>query len=129
MNPLSTLEAYDLLRHCGRLSDRLDRAEAEHHSRAGLEVEKRWLSEAAALVRAQLDGVDALLARARELPELDVVREDYSEEVQDAWVDALERLHAGLLLHAGSSPTCAGLRPRACGRTPRTSIAAAAWAT
>lgn len=112
MNPLSTLEAYDLLRHCGRLSDRLDRAEAEHHSRAGLEVEKRWLSEAAALVRAQLDGVDALLARARELPELDVVREDYSEEVQDAWVDALERLHAGLLLHAGSrSPILETLFP------------------
>jgi len=102
MNPLTTLEAYDLLRHAARLSDRLAQAEADHLSREGLEPEKRWLSEAAALVQAQLPGVAELLARARELPELELVREDYSEELQDAWVDCLERLHAALILNLGS---------------------------
>ncbi|MCI0670640.1 MAG: hypothetical protein L0Y64_09280, partial [Myxococcaceae bacterium] len=80
----------------------LAQAEVTQVSRSGLEREKVWLSEALALLLAARACVSDLLERARELPELGEVREDYSVELQGRWVDCLEKVHAGITFHAGS---------------------------
>lgn len=102
MTALSTLEAYDLLRHCATLSERIARAEVDQLSRAGLEDEKVWLHQALERVEPLLPVIEEMLRRCRELPELAPAREDHAQVVQGAWVDALERLVGALTHHAGS---------------------------
>lgn len=99
---LTSLEAYDLLRFSELLESRLAQAEVAQASRKGLEREKAWLTEAHELLRAARAEVPPVLERARELPELAEVREDYALELQGAWVDTLEKLHAGITFHASS---------------------------
>jgi hypothetical protein len=52
------------------------------------------------------------LEKVRDLPELSDVRADFAEAQQDAWVDALEKLLAGITFHAGSrAPVIEALFP------------------
>lgn len=99
---LSTLEAYDLVRFAEAFDARLATAEELLASRTGLEREKEWLATAFSLVRAERAPAASVIDRVRDLPELDEVREEYAAIQQNLWVDALEKLHAGITFCAGS---------------------------
>ena len=52
------------------------------------------------------------MARARMLPELASVREEHAADLIGPWADAVERLHAGIVFHAGlKSPIIEALFP------------------
>lgn len=99
---LSPLEAYDLVRFADHLQERLAAAEGELSPKRGLKAEKEWLSTAAALLQAAREPSQGLLEKVRGLPELSEVRDEYGAEFQGQWVDALERLLAGITFHAGN---------------------------
>lgn len=101
MNP-SLLDAFDLVAHSERLLSRLDAAAAELSKKQGLKDEKAWLDQARARVAAAREGVGELLTRVLRLPELDPVREEHARVLQNAAVDAVEKLHAGITFAAGS---------------------------
>ncbi len=112
MAGISALEAHDLVRFAETFEERLIAAHDAHSRRRGLEREKRWLTEALQVVAEAREGAAALLKKARELPELAEVREEFAGDLQQAWVDTLERLHAGITFHAGSrSPLIETLFP------------------
>jgi hypothetical protein len=109
---LSTLEAYDLVRFAEVFDARLATAEELLASRTGLEREKEWLTTALSLVRAERAPAASILERVRDLPELDEVREEYAAIQQNLWVDALEKLHAGITFCSGSrAPVIEALFP------------------
>jgi hypothetical protein len=109
---LSTLEAYDLIRFAEAFEARLDTADELLAGREGLEPEKKWLATAIRLVRAERKPSSALLARVKDLPELEEAREEFAFEQQNLWVDALEKLHAGITFCASSrSPVIEALFP------------------
>lgn len=99
---LSPLEAYDLVRFADHLQERLAAAEGELSPKRGLKAEKEWLATAAALLREAREPSQGLLEKVRGLPELAEVRDEYGAEFQGQWVDALERLLAGITFHAGN---------------------------
>src|SRR5689334_3735022 len=101
MISLSPLEAYDLIRFSEHLQERLDAAAAELAPRRGLTLEKEWLGTAQRLMREASEGASGLLERARALPELAEVRQEFAAVFQNQWVDALERLLAGITFHIG----------------------------
>jgi hypothetical protein len=109
---LSTLEAYDLIRFAEAFEARLDTADEMLAGREGLEAEKKWLATAIRLVRSERKPSSALLARVKDLPELEEAREEFSFEQQNLWVDSLEKLHAGITFCASSrSPVIEALFP------------------
>ena len=97
---MDSVEAYELLRCCRPFRERLAEAEAQL-AKSSLEAEQRWLSEAIARVPAP-EAFDDVLRRAAELPELADARAELAEGLQAAWVDALERLLAGITFHVGA---------------------------
>ncbi len=99
---LSPIEAYDLIRFSDLLQDRLAAAEGELSPKRGLKAEKEWLAAASVLLKAAREPVAGLLEKVRGLPELVEVRDEYAAEFQGHWVDALERLLAGITFHAGN---------------------------
>ncbi|MBI5543223.1 MAG: hypothetical protein HY901_05005, partial [Deltaproteobacteria bacterium] len=99
---LSTIEAYDLVRFADHLQERLAAAQGELSPKRGLKPEKDWLAAAAALLTVGREPTAGLLEKVRGLPELVEVRDEYASEFQGLWVDALERLHAGITFHAGN---------------------------
>lgn len=112
MAGLTPLEAHDLLRFADTFEERLATAHDTHSRRRGHEREKQWLTEALELVRAARADAPELLEKARDLPELADVREEFADDLQQVWVDSLERLHAGITFHAGSrSPLIETLFP------------------
>lgn len=109
---LSTLEAYDLIRFAEAFEARLAAADELLSGREGLEPEKSWLATAIQLVGAERKPASALLARVKDLPELEEAREEFATEQQNLWVDALEKLHAGITFCASSrSPVIDALFP------------------
>ncbi|XXF75511.1 hypothetical protein P2318_20880 [Myxococcaceae bacterium GXIMD 01537] len=109
---LSTLEAYDLIRFTEAFEARLASADELLAGREGLETEKAWLATAIQLVSTARKPSSALLARVKDLPELDEAREEFAFEQQNRWVDALEKLHAGITFCASSrSPVIDALFP------------------
>jgi hypothetical protein len=109
---LSTLEAYDLIRFAEAFEARLVSASEVLAEHAGLEPEKEWMATALRLVRDGLAPAPALLERAKDLPELEEAREEFSFQQQNLWVDALEKLHAGITFCASSrSPVIEALFP------------------
>lgn len=109
---LSTLEAYDLIRFAEAFEARLVTANDTLLDKPGLEPEKKWMDTALTLVRTGLTPAPALLERAKELPEMEEAREEFSFQQQNLWVDALEKLHAGITFCASSrSPVIEALFP------------------
>ena len=100
--PLSMLEAYDLVRFADHLQARLAAAEGELSPKRGLKSEKEWLAAAAALLSQAREPTKGLLEKVRRLAELAEVRDEYAAEFLGQWVDALERLLAGITFHAGN---------------------------
>ncbi|MFL5346503.1 MAG: hypothetical protein ACJ8AT_17100 [Hyalangium sp.] len=109
---LSTLEAYDLIRFAESFEARLVTANDTLLDKPGLEPEKEWMDTALKLVRTGLAPAPTLLERAKELPEMEEAREEFSFQQQNLWVDALEKLHAGITFCASSrSPVIEALFP------------------
>jgi hypothetical protein len=97
----SPVEAYDMIRHSALLAERLAAAQAELEKKRGLKAEKEWLRAAVDLLGAAREPSQAIVERARGLPGLEEVRDEMGAVFQGLWVDALERLLAGLTFHAG----------------------------
>ncbi|HSP77724.1 MAG TPA: hypothetical protein VLQ93_04310 [Myxococcaceae bacterium] len=109
---LSTLEAYDLVRYAEAFDGRLAAADELLAGRPGLEREKEWMATALQLLRTEREPAAALLERVRDLPELEEVREEFAYTQQNVWVDALEKLHAGITFCASSrAPVIEALFP------------------
>jgi hypothetical protein len=97
----SPLEAYDVVRHAALLAERLAAAEAALDRKRGLEAEKEWLRAAIKVLGAAREPTHGVVERARGLPGLEEVRDELGVVFQELWVDALERLLAGITFHAG----------------------------
>ena len=97
----SPIEAYDLIRHAALLAERLAAAQAELEKKRGLKAEKEWLRAAVEVLGVAREPTPAILERARGLPGLEEVRDELGSVFQELWVDALERLLAGITFHAG----------------------------
>ena len=109
---LSTLEAYDLVRFAEAIDSRLAAADELLAGRPGLEREKEWLATAIQIVRTERAPAPALLEKVRDLPELEEVREEFAFNLQNLWVDSLEKLHAGITFCASSrAPVIEALFP------------------
>ncbi|MCY1077153.1 hypothetical protein [Archangium lansingense] len=109
---LSTLEAYDLVRFAEAIDSRLAAADELLAGRPGLEREKEWLATAIQIVRTERAPAPALLEKVRDLPELEEVREEFAFNLQNLWIDSLEKLHAGITFCASSrAPVIEALFP------------------
>lgn len=102
MSPSSLLEAFDAVAHSEVLLARLEAAEAELSRKQGLKDEKAWLAAAVTRVTTAREGVGDLLTRVLRLPQLEPLREEHARALQQAAVDAVERLQAGITFHGGS---------------------------
>jgi hypothetical protein len=100
--PLSPLDAYTLLRFAQDFNDRLGQAQVFVAPRRGLTEEKAWLTTAAERFERALSDVAGALERANLLPELEQVREEYAAHFQNIYVDALEKLLAGITFHVSA---------------------------
>ena len=109
---LSSVEAVDLLRFASGFSARLDHASLDLSGKTGAERETQWLTAAAELLKEVAARSSGLLDRARQLPELGELRQELAGPLQSAWVDALEKLLAGITFHvSGRSPMIEALYP------------------
>jgi hypothetical protein len=109
---LSTLEAYDLVRFAEAFDSRLAAADELLAGRSGLEREKEWLATAIQIVRTERAPAASILEKVRDLPELEEVREEFAFNLQNLWIDSLEKLHAGITFCASSrSPVIEALFP------------------
>jgi len=70
-------------------------------ARRQLPDEKQWLQTAVDRLAAVVEPVTGLTARAAQLPELEPVRGELAKSLQHAALDAVERLQAGIVFHAG----------------------------
>jgi hypothetical protein len=108
----STLESYELIRFAEAFEARIATAGEMLAGRPGLESEKRWLADALELVRVSRAPSAGVLDRVKDLPELEEAREEYAFHQQGLWVDALEKLHAGITFTASSrAPVIEALFP------------------
>ncbi|NNB90257.1 hypothetical protein [Corallococcus exiguus] len=108
----STLESYELIRFAEAFEARLATAEEMVIGRPGLEAEKQWLASALERLREAREPAGGLLEQVKDLPELDEAREEFSFDQQGRWVDALEKLHAGITFTASSrAPVIEALFP------------------
>lgn len=98
----SPLDAFDLVSHSEQLHARLDAASAELSKKQGLREEKAWLETARQKVANARQGIGNLLTRVLRLPELEGVKEDQARVLQNAAVDAVERLQSGISFAAGA---------------------------
>ncbi len=102
MTELSSLQAYDLLRYADGFAAKLREINAGLAQRGGPERARHWLSEAEALIEEHREELTRALAEVRVLPELEEVRLEIADEQQEKWVDALERLLAGITFHSSA---------------------------
>lgn len=101
MTAPSLLDAFDTVSRSELMTERLESALAELERRPALKDERAWLTTAVERVAAARAGVEPVLNKAMRLPELAPLREDHAYAKQQAAVDALERLQAGIAFHAG----------------------------
>jgi hypothetical protein len=112
MSESSSKESFELLRFSERYLQKLRPAREEVASGKGFAREKKWLADAEAVLEESSTGAQALLERCRSLPELADFARESAEDVRGEWVDALERLWAGVTFHAGArSPMLEALFP------------------
>lgn len=102
MTMTSLLDSFDTVSHSEQLLLRLESAAAELSKKQGLKEEKAWLDTALQRVATARTGVGDLLIRVLRLPEMEPVREGQARILQNAAVDAVERLNAGITFAAGS---------------------------
>jgi len=95
------LEHHRLTQQARALAEKIDRRSREAIGQKGHAREQAWLADAAALLAERIDGMDEPLQAARYLPELEAERETFARAPQQAWVDALEKLWAGISYHLG----------------------------
>lgn len=95
------LELYRLNQQGHALAEKLDRRVREVIGTKGFAREKSWLADAQGLLAERLEGMVAPLQAAQRLPELELHREDFARGPQQAYVDALEKLWAGVSFHLG----------------------------
>ncbi|MCP3142429.1 hypothetical protein [Pyxidicoccus xibeiensis] len=108
----STLESYELIRFAEAFEARLATAGEMLAGRPGLEPEKGWLAAALELVRTTRAPSGDVLDRVKDLPELEEAREEFGYHQLGLWVDALEKLHAGITFTASSrAPVIEALFP------------------
>ncbi|MFP2931982.1 hypothetical protein ACLESO_43815, partial [Pyxidicoccus sp. 3LG] len=108
----STLESYELIRFAEAFEARLATAGEMLAGRPGLEPEKGWLAAALELVRTTRAPSAGVLDRVKDLPELEEAREEFGYHQLGLWVDALEKLHAGITFTASSrAPVIEALFP------------------
>lgn len=108
----STLESYELIRFAEAFEARLATAGEMLAGRPGLDAEKSWLATALELVRTTRAPAAGVVDRVKDLPELDEAREEFAFHQQGLWVDALEKLHAGITFTASSrAPVIEALFP------------------
>lgn len=98
----SLLDAFELVSHSEQLLRRLDAASAELSKKPGLVEEKAWLETACTRLAKAREGLGDLLTRSLRLPELEPIKEDQARVLQNAAVDAVERLHAGIAFAGGN---------------------------
>lgn len=98
----SLLDAFELVTHSEHLLLRLDAACAELAQKPGLTEEKAWLESARSRVANAREGTGDLLIRVLRLPELETIKEDQARLLQNAAVDNVERLQAGIAFAGGS---------------------------
>lgn len=101
MTALSLLDAHEIIARSEVMLQRLNAALGELENRPGLREEKTWLGAAIDRVARARAGVEAIVGRAMRLPELSPLREEHARTKQQAAVDALEHLQAGIAFHAG----------------------------
>ncbi len=102
MSPSALPDAYDLVAWSDVLHARLNAAFKDIARKQGLKDEKEWLGAAIELLESAREGAAEVLARATALPELEATREDRGRALQQAGVDAVERLQAGITFHGGA---------------------------
>jgi hypothetical protein len=113
LSSLSVVEAFDLVALAAQLADRLETAKAQLAQKNGHRREKEWLDSAAELLATGKAERAELMQRAFRLDELAFLREEEAEARLGQWVDALEKLVAGITFHAGSrSPMFEALFPK-----------------
>lgn len=83
------------------LAEKIDRRVREVIGLKGFAREKAWLADAQAVLSERLAEMAAPLAAAQRLPELEGYREDFARVPQQSYVDALEKLWAGISFHLG----------------------------
>ncbi|MBM4381379.1 MAG: hypothetical protein FJ086_19080 [Deltaproteobacteria bacterium] len=110
---MDALEAYEMVKHAELLHGRLEAArEAVARARRIGGREKDWLTVAVDLLGVEMEGMRRVLDGTRMLPELLDVRLEFAGTLQQRWVDALEKLVAGVTFHAGSrAPLLEALLP------------------
>lgn len=97
----SLLDAYDTVSQSEVMLRRLQGALAELEPRGDLKEEKGWLSTAIERVTAARAGVEPVVSRAMRLADLAPLRAEHGRTMQQAAVDSIERLQAGIAFHAG----------------------------
>lgn len=94
------IEAFDTLVHAEATLGRLREAQ-KRIARKQLEEEKQWLQTAVDRLTAALTPLEGLAMKSAQLPELEAVRGDLAKSLQNAAIDAVERLQAGITFHGG----------------------------
>lgn len=102
MTALSLPDAFDLVAWSEPLHQRLMKAFTLLSGKPGLKAEKEWLGAAVELLSVAREAIGDTLSRATALPELEATREEHAKGLQQAAVDAVEKLQAGITFHAGS---------------------------
>lgn len=99
---MTLAEAFDVVAWSQTLLERLETAQGELSKKQGLKDEKGWLMLAIDRLTAARAELGDLNQRAMRLPELESAREDHARTLQNAAVDAIERLQAGITFVAGT---------------------------
>lgn len=97
----SLLDAFDTVVHSTLVLGRLRDAQKLIARKQQLNDEKQWLTLATDRLAAACENIKDLATRSSRLPELESVREDLAKTLQNAAVDAVERLQAGITFQAG----------------------------
>lgn len=112
MSATSAPDAFEVLKFTQGFLTKLEEAQALLEQRGAGEFERGWIAQGIALVSSEARGIPAVLEQVRALPELTELAARMAEEDQGRWVDALERLVAGITFTAGSrSPLIEALFP------------------
>ena len=94
------IDAFDTLVHAETMLAKLRDAQ-KLIARKQLTEEKQWLQTAVERLAAAVAAYEGLASRCAQLPELEPVRGELAKSVQNAAIDAVERLQAGITFHAG----------------------------
>lgn len=95
-------EAFDFLANIPTQLVRMREGSLSLQSNGADKNEREWLDQAISRLEVAFAPHQAILTAHLALPELEPARGDYAKDIQNEWVDALEKLYAGITYHAGS---------------------------